>query len=530
MKHELKCGIQRVVFYRNFETGIFEQLEESENKKERFILVDCIEPERYVWKAGQKKWNPIHDDEIENDSFRNIAVYPSLAVPYAGSPARKKVNWQNCVETPAAGFMDGIGNDLALAYKLYFIKKNSVKRALFEVDGSGLKKSVYKYILKFDWEKKICVFEEYFTFTEPAVEYSKTNALQKGRRFRSYAFSNGKNYGASGWDKTAVTVPEKIFSLFQENFFKLRNVYAGRELSTSTELKGFTLLDALCRYPYDPNLYVVMSSYFSRDIKVERNNPECYKQFCRGLGIDDFRKLRIDYIKNPMVMFAYKKLVECGFTDVNLMMRILESEMCPILYKNEDFYNEDEPDDDVTFFIKELVRRRGEKSACTLLLKFIPGWELEDSLRMFKNYRKDIGEDVVNKIMHEGFTEYNHDVLSELSQVLENDYIAFEYDEDEKNYEWKYDGYEFKLPKDSAELIYVGVKMHNCVASYAREVSERRSLVIYAEKEGRCRICIELNQKEVVQALGLRNAKLADKDLDVFEKWMQRNALTYVSR
>ena len=529
MKQNLKCGIQQIIFYRNFKTGVFEQIDESENKKERFILSDCIEPERYVWKAGQKKWNLILEDEIENDCFRNIAVYPSFVEPNMVSSSRKDpvVKWQRCIETPAASFMNGIGKNLAAAYKSYFIKKNSVKRALFKIDGSGLKKSIYKYVLKFDWQKKFCSLEEYFTFTEPADEYSKTNALQKGSWFRSYEFSTGKKYADSGWSGTAETVPEKVFFLFQENFLKLRNEYAARELSTSTALKGFPLLDALCSYPYDPNLYVVMTSGLSPAIKIDRNNPECYKQFCKKFGINDFRKLRIDYVKNPMVMFAYKKLTECGFTDINLIMRILESEMCPILYKKEEFYDDEELDEDVSFFIKELVRRRGEKSACNLLLKFIPGWELDDSLRMFKNYRKDIREEVVDKIMHEGFTEYNHDVLSELSQILENDYIAFEYDEAEKSYEWKYDGYEFKLPKDSSELIYIGVKMHNCVASYAREVSEKKTLVIYAEKEERCRICIELNQKEVVQALGLRNAVLADKDLEVLEKWMQKNSLTY---
>ena len=69
------------------------------------------------------------------------------------------------------------------------------------------------------------------------------------------------------------------------------------------------------------------------------------------------------------------------------------------------------------------------------------------------------------------------------------------------------DGYSFRLPKDSYQLCEIGTALHNCVASYGERVAKEECTIVYAQKNGEYKICIEVRGKEIVQERIDRNER-----------------------
>ena len=62
-------------------------------------------------------------------------------------------------------------------------------------------------------------------------------------------------------------------------------------------------------------------------LKIDRNNSDIYNQFCNEYGIKSYRSLRKAYNKNPIVLLVYKNAVYYGFSDVNILNRIFNSDL-----------------------------------------------------------------------------------------------------------------------------------------------------------------------------------------------------------
>ena len=87
------------------------------------------------------------------------------------------------------------------------------------------------------------------------------------------------------------------------------------------------------------------------------------------------------------------------------------------------------------------------------------------------------------------------------------------------------DGYSFRLPKDSYQLCEIGTTLHNCVASYGKSVLQKECAIVYTQKDGQYKICIEVRGKEIVQERIDRNESPGEEENSVLEKWHERHAL-----
>ena len=155
-------------------------------------------------------------------------------------------------------------------------------------------------------------------------------------------------------------------------------------------------------------------------------------------------------------------------------------------------------------------------------------FEKSDGMDMFARYFEHLPEVLVKDILKDGFTKFNHDALSNFSYQLENKNIVFKYSMEQKSLEDDIDGYSFCLPKDSYQLCEIGTALHNCVASYGEGVQKKECTIVYVQKDGQYKICIEVRGKEIVQERIDRNASPGEEEKLVLKKWHERHALRSV--
>ena len=79
--------------------------------------------------------------------------------------------------------------------------------------------------------------------------------------------------------------------------------------------------------------------------------------------------------------------------------------------------------------------------------------------------------------------------------------------------------------KDSYQLCEIGTTLHNCVASYGEGVRKKECTIVYVQKDGQYKICIEVRGKEIVQERIDRNESPGEEENSVLKKWHGRHAL-----
>ena len=141
---------------------------------------------------------------------------------------------------------------------------------------------------------------------------------------------------------------------------------------------------------------------------------------------------------------------------------------------------------------------------------------------MFARYFNHLPDELVKDILEDGFTKFNHDALSNFSYQLENKNIVFKYSREQKKLEDDIDGYSFRLPKDSYQLCEIGTALHNCVANYGEGVRKKECTIVYTQKDGQYKICIEVRGKKIVQKRIDRNERPGEEENSVLEKWHER--------
>lgn len=151
--------------------------------------------------------------------------------------------------------------------------------------------------------------------------------------------------------------------------------------------------------------------------------------------------------------------------------------------------------------------------------------EKNDGMSMFCKYFRYLPEELKKDVFEDGFTKFNHDALSNFSYQLENKNIVFKYSREQEKLEDDIDGYSFRLPKDSYQLCEIGTSLHNCVASYGEGVRKKECTIVYVQKDGQYKICIEVRGKEIVQERIDRNASPGEEENSVLKKWHERHAL-----
>ena len=277
--------------------------------------------------------------------------------------------------------------------------------------------------------------------------------------------------------------------------------------------------------PCEPNLFPVLMSNELHELKFnfnyDRKDTKVLGKFLQEAHIKDHRILRKVYAEHSMVLLVCMRLYDCGFRDINLYNRVIESEE-----NREEIKNLDRKA--LVFFSKYSIKKRGQLATMNTLLKKVDdvdSYMKDDAFCMFKKYFRHIPEELRKDILKDGFTRFNHDALAKISYIAENRHITFEYTVEQKNLEDDIDGYSFRLPKTNIQMCEIGTALHNCVARYAENVENKKCTIVYVTKDGEYKICIEASRNKIMQERIDRNAHPTDEEKAVLAKWHERHGL-----
>ena len=296
----------------------------------------------------------------------------------------------------------------------------------------------------------------------------------------------------------------------------------------NTKPRYLSEMYVLTKLPCEPNLYEVLMNKELNDLKFnfkyDRSNTKVLASFLQKAHLKDYRILRKVYAKHPIVLLLCMRLHDSGFRDINLYNRVIESEE-----NREEIRHLDRKS--LVFFSKYSIKKRGQLSTMNTILRKsedVDYFMKDDAFCMFRSYFRHIPEELRKDILEDGFTRFNHDALCKVSFSTENRNITFKYSGEQKNLEDDIDGYSFRLPKTNMQMCEIGTALHNCVASYAEIVEGKECTIVYAEKDGEYKICIEVRGKEVCQERIDRNAAPTGKEKAVLSKWHERHGLKIV--
>lgn len=296
----------------------------------------------------------------------------------------------------------------------------------------------------------------------------------------------------------------------------------------NTKPRYLSEMYVLTKLPCEPNLYEVLMNKELNDLKFnfkyDRSDTKVLGSFLQKAHLKDYRILRKVYAKHPIVLLLCMRLHDSGFRDINLYNRVIESEE-----NREEIRHLDRKS--LVFFSKYSIKKRGQLSTMNTILRKsedVDYFMKDDAFCMFRSYFRHIPEELRKDILEDGFTRFNHDALAKISYSVENRNITFKYSGEQKNLEDDIDGYSFRLPKTNMQMCEIGTALHNCVASYAEIVEGKECTIVYAEKDGEYKICIEVRGKEVCQERIDRNEVPTGEEKAVLSKWHERHGLKIV--
>ena len=296
----------------------------------------------------------------------------------------------------------------------------------------------------------------------------------------------------------------------------------------NTKPRYLSEMYVLTKLPCEPNLYEVLMNEELNDLKFnfkyDRSDTKVLGSFLQKAHLKDYRILRKVYAEHPIVLLLCMRLHDSGFRDINLYNRVIESEE-----NREEIRHLDRKS--LVFFSKYSIKKRGQLSTMNTILrksKDVDYYMKDDAFCMFRSYFRHIPEELRKDILEDGFTRFNHDALCKISFSAENRNITFKYSGEQKKLEDDIDGYSFRLPKTNMQMCEIGTALHNCVASYAESVEKKECTIVYVEKDGQYKICIELQENKIYQERIDRNAAPTEEEKAVLSKWHERHGLKIV--
>lgn len=494
-------------FYRVFATSDFEQ----KDKIERDDIIYVVQKSEYVksdmyFDKNSEKWLCF---DISKD--KNVFEYAESAYLKPLSDSILKDSSCNCLEDYSPEQVRFFLEHRTNAKRYKFSKKNFF-------DERGLKKNLFSFEVISDFENlKVSLVAFFFNDVPCPVESNAFNPkideesivfdMKGGEIF----FKEKEVYPFMIEDELG-NVPPNVAKKVFERVRECAQIFTGIKIEETrfAEPKDI-LIDAfnLTKIPFEKNLYPVLTSEYFEDEKfiVDRRESNIYNKFCKSVRIRSYRMLRKSYMERPLSLVTYHKVKRCGFSDVNIFNKILFDRVLSFVF--DELYIEA-----LCFFCKKFLKKKNELSLLNVLRKFADEkggihihYEVRDSLNMFRLYYRYVPKELKTAILSEGMTTFNHDALSEISYKVNHKNRKFSYSKAQKSLEDKIDGYEFCLPADTNELVSVGVEMRNCVASYADDVLKKECTIVYAKKNGKRCLCIEIRGKTVCQERAVRNQR-----------------------
>ena len=315
------------------------------------------------------------------------------------------------------------------------------------------------------------------------------------------------------------------------------------------------LVNFVC-YPFAPELNK-FHSLFRNTLQESEKLSHCsdgVREFIKICDLPYTKKINKIFLKGHRYFANFLGIWCAGFRDEQAIIFLMEADIkfffAEMVFQygsisycfepQEDSDNADFPQlfKDIKILLEIYDEMTTAKLAAELLINDLKPENLHDfNLRNTFEYLKSLSQEkllskqVIKKIGKDGFSLYNHDMLlriyrqshPEQKEKFENQNII--YSEEDKELEWKNDGYEFCLPEDTDRLVDIGYKMNICVGTNYREsAAKKECIIVYAIKNNEYELCIEIkknseNRFEVIQKSAFSNHKPKGKVLRVFNSW-----------
>lgn len=226
---------------------------------------------------------------------------------------------------------------------------------------------------------------------------------------------------------------------------------------------------------------------------VKSHTPNPIKTILEKSGIEYKRSLA-RLVGEDMLRISYLHLFS-KIKDVNLLRDIVKwMDNAPFVYSDSDQLKKK-----MNLFLEDAIKAVGEKSIVRKIIRVNDYHCFFDSVTMYQDIKR-------------AFPSYECDFKGSIQEIHDQfvtDYhkaqqknVPIEYEKKEYELEGEYGGIRFVLPKETADLVTVGAKMHICVGSYAQYVLNRYCRIVVGYKENEPVVCIELanHNRDIVQA------------------------------
>lgn len=382
------------------------------------------------------------------------------------------------------------------------------------------------------------------------LSYSLSVNFVSGKLVISRIKQDDNTYAS--WLATDVDIPEVVVETAIEALRENTFCATGIKPSVLCQIKNKTTLMAYLERPFDLNI-VLLKNFFREFTNNDGNDifdeifaseeKDNYKIICNLLEIKPPKSLRKAYAFNPYAIVWYMILIQWGIKDINYIQKFFYLDDCianMYLYKfyydkTEKWVTRDEETlrywNALEFYCKWLLDKKGEKKMLKRLYHASDNGLTDlqrDILLAFYDYFNELSEEVKQRLLKDGLTDYVHDAISEEVTLLAENWEStkLRYNKIVQSYACKINGYEFRLLPNTKMLARLGAAFNNCVATYRYRIEEYESIIIYVMDDKDYLACIELKEgNHIVQALGKYNRRLTKEVNDVCYYWAQRNNL-----
>lgn len=247
-----------------------------------------------------------------------------------------------------------------------------------------------------------------------------------------------------------------------------------------------------------------------REVRPSSTNPigDFIKAF-RSINTKSIRKIIMNDLGLVIPLYQFRHI-----KDVNGLRRLVEH------FQELRFcsYNEY-----IANFIKVMLKKAPENIVVNKLLKCSYHYLIDTSRMYFLNLEMKPGYDFDIKLNLEEL----HDIFFKDYNKLSKHNLNLEYTDKEKEIECDIDGYEFRLARDTHELIDVGSAMHICVGSYGDRAYQKQLHIVVAYKDNEPIICFELSSdmKTILQAKLKHNRRPKDELFELCMKFVEMKNL-----
>lgn len=389
----------------------------------------------------------------------------------------------------------------------------------------GLLLDIKNRQIKFLSEKK----DEWFDITD--AEFQNIILGLKGTIKEEYGFEPTVVYGATNFDKL-VNFTNYPFAPEINEFSKImeKNFPAKIIKNHPNGVKSFI---EYCGIPYTP--------------AVNRIFLQGHRKFAQLLGIWGFGYRNFKNIEEIMKIDKEMFFAEAAFKYGKISSFIEDKKRRTGFH----FVNINFPLAKINLITKICDEKSSIKLLSEIFEKGVKWWDsFHSSLFLFssldlpdtytylcKLYEENaVSTDIIKKIVDEGFTKYNHDMLMNLWNELHPDgieNIKIQYSEKERKLEYESNGFKFKLPNDTRKLLEIGAKMNICVGHLYREkAAKKQCTIIYVKRDSKYVMCMELKEIKgkfyIVQVSEFSNHKVQGINMEVLNEWQRINRIDWV--